>query len=380
MVAAAVVEPGCGVYVHYPYCRRHCPYCDFNVTVRAVEPEAYRDAVIAELAARADAFEGPALSVYFGGGTPGLWRADCIGAVVDAVDARLGTAGDVEVTVECNPEDVTVDGVRALAAAGVNRVSLGCQSFDDDVLRRLGRMHSGAQNAEAAAAVLAGGVDRLCIDLIHGVAGQGVAGACADVRDACALGPTHVSFYELTVEEKTPFGARSRRGEVLTADDDALLEMYEGVRAALRSGGLVPYEVSNAAVPGHEAVHNSLYWTGAPYLGLGAGAHGFRRIGAGGERWENERHAGRYVGAALAGAPAETFREAVDADAHREERLMCGLRLDRGMEVDEETVARYGERAARAVDGGLLETAGRRWRATARGRALLDRLLRDLIA
>ncbi len=350
------------------------------MTVRDVDPEGYRDAVVAELAVRAADFEGPALSVYFGGGTPGLWRADCIGAVVEAVVARLGTNGALEVTVECNPEDVTVAGIRALTAVGVNRISLGCQSFDDVVLRRLGRLHTAAQNASAAAATREGGVDALCVDLIHGVAGQTVAAACDDVRAACALGPTHISFYELTIEQKTSFGLRARRGETLVAEDDTLLEMYEGVRAALREGGLEPYEVSNAAVPGRESVHNSLYWTGAPYIGLGAGAHGFRPVGGGGARWENERHVGRYVAAALAGSPAETFREHIDADTHREERLMCGLRLDRGMEVDDEILARYGARAARAVEHGLLETAGRRWRTTPRGRALLNRLLRDLTA
>jgi len=369
-----------GIYIHYPFCRRRCPYCDFNVTVRPLEDARYRDAVIAELAARVPGFGGPAVSVYFGGGTPGLWRADYVGDVVRAVEGSLGLAPGAEITIECNPEDVTESGVLALTQQGVNRVRLGCQSFDDDVLRRLGRSHTAADNVAAARAARAAGVCDLSIDLIHGVHGQDASGARADVGAALSLSPTHVSFYELTVEAKTAFGLRARRGEVLVAADDALLEAYEAVREALREGGIAPYEVSNAAVPGHEAVHNSLYWSGAPYIGLGAGAHGFRRLSSGGERWENERHAGRYMSAALAGAPAERSREVVDAATHREERLMCGLRLDRGLLVDEVTREIYGARAARLVDRGLLGIDGGRWRATARGRALLNLVVRDLTA
>ena len=366
-----------GVYVHYPYCRRHCPYCDFTVTVRPLDDAAYRDAVIAELAVRAPAFAWPAVSVYFGGGTPGLWDPAHLGAVIRAVPLEPGA----EVTVECNPEDVTVAQLRALAAEGVNRVSLGCQSFDDRVLRALGRAHSVADNVAAAGAVHAAGIPELCVDLIHGLHGQSVDQAVADVRAACELAPTHVSFYELTIEQKTAFGVRARRGETLLADDDARLEMYEAVRAALRAAGVYPYEVSNAARPGHEAVHNSLYWSGDAYVGLGAGAHGFLPTAdGGGERWENERHAGRYVAAALAGTPGETFREVVDADTHREELLLCGLRRDRGFATDPATRALYGARAAVLVERGLLVTEGDTWRVTARGRALLNRVIRDLTA
>lgn len=374
--------PRVGVYVHFPYCTRHCPYCDFNVAVaRTIPHDAYRDAVIAELAARAPAFAGrpPAVSVYFGGGTPGLWRPDCVGAVVDAVAARLGLRADAEVTVECNPEDLRPADLAGLRAAGANRLSLGVQTFDDARLARLGRGHRGDDARRAVAAARAAGFDDLSLDLIHGLAGQTTAEAVADVDAACALAPTHVSTYQLTIEPKTAFGARARRGETLQAPEEALLEMFLEVRAALRGHGVVPYEISNAARPGHEAVHNGLYWTLGEYVGLGAGAHGFRRVAAGGERWENERHAGRYVRAALAGAPAERGREVVDPDTLLEERVMTGLRLDRGLPVDAELAARFGARAAELTAAGLLRSEEGRWAATERGRPLLDTVIGRLI-
>lgn len=372
-----------GVYVHYPYCARHCPYCDFNVAVtRAIPHDAYRDAVIAELAVRARDYPGraPAVSLYFGGGTPGLWPAGHIGAVVEAVDRRLGLAAGAEVTVECNPEDVTAATGPDLRAAGVNRISLGVQSFDDALLRRLGRMHTGDGARRAVEALRAGGVEDVNVDLMHGEVGQSMAGVLADVHAAVALAPTHVSTYQLTIEAKTAFGARARRGEALLVDDERLEAMYGAVRAALRGGGLEPYEISNAARPGFEARHNSLYWTDGEYLALGAGAHGYMHRGEGAERWSNVRSAKGYMAAALAGAPAEESREAIDADGRLEDRVLCGLRLDRGLAVDAALDRRFGASARRLADQGLLDGLPRRWRATDRGRAILDRVVLELVA
>jgi len=325
-----------GVYVHYPYCARHCPYCDFTVTVTREIPHArYRDAVLAELAVRAEDCPGrpPAVSLYFGGGTPGLWPAEHIAAVIDGVERRLGLDAGAEITVECNPEDITARTAPSLRAAGVNRISLGVQSFDDALLLRLGRKHTGDGARRAVDALRAGGLDDINIDLMHGERGLPLVGVLADVHAAVALAPTHVSTYQLTIEPKTPFGARARRGEALLVDDTRLALMYGAVRAALRDGGLEPYEISNAARPGREARHNSLYWTDGEYMALGAGAHGYAHRGAGGERWENTRHAGRYMQAALAGAPGETFRDVLDAADRLEDRALCGLRLDRGLAV-----------------------------------------------
>lgn len=372
-----------GVYVHYPYCARHCPYCDFNVAVtRSIPHDDYRDAVLAELAARARDVPGrPApQSLYFGGGTPGLWPARHIGAVIDAVAARLGLAPDAEITVECNPEDITADGIAALRAVGVNRISLGVQSFDDALLARLGRHHTGDAARAAVDAIRRGGIDEISLDLMHGHATQGLAGALADVHAACALAPTHLSTYQLTIEDRTAFGARAARGEILLDEDGVLLTLYHALRDALRAGGLVPYEISNAAVPGHEARHNRLYWTNGEYLALGAGAHGFLHDGDGAWRWENERHPGRYMAAARQGRPAETFRDAIAPAELLEERVMCGLRQDIGLAVDDRLAARFGPAAARLEAQGLLTGLPDRWRVTDRGRAILDRVVLDLVS
>ncbi len=379
-----------GVYVHYPYCAQRCPYCDFNVVQPGPEgrPDArYRDAVLAELAVRADDYPGraPVVSVYFGGGTPALWPADCIAAVLSAVDDRLGLARGAEITVEANPGEIDAAGLRALRAAGVNRLSLGTQSFDAALLARLGRRNTPDDNRRCVDAARAAGFENLSLDLIQAAAGQSLAAALADVAAVVALGPEHVSTYELTIHPRTPFGARADRGEVLTADEDTQVLVYEATRSALRAAGVVPYEVSNAARPGHEAVHNSLYWSMDEYLALGAGAHGFRRPGddpAAGIRWENERHAGRYMTAALAGRPAVRSEERLDAASLLDERVMTGLRLDAGLVVDAALEAAFGERARRLVRRGLLESdagAGR-WRLTDAGRLVLNQVVADLCA
>jgi len=375
-------RPPLGVYVHVPYCLRRCPYCDFNSVAAPLPHEAYRDAVLAELETRAPELAGraPAVSVYFGGGTPGLWSPACVFAVIDAVAARLGLAADAEITVEHNPGALSPAGLRDLRAAGVNRLSLGAQSFDDRLLAWLGRIHRAADTDAAIDAARAAGFEDLSLDLIQGAAGQTPLLAQADVAAVLGREPTHVSTYQLTLAAGTRFGARAAAGERLVASEDDQIAIFEGTRAALRDAGYIPYEVSNAARPGYEAVHNGLYWSGGEYLGLGAGAHGFRRVGDAGERWENERDPGRYLVAARCGRPPEVRRERIDAEALEEERLLTGLRLDRGISVDASLERRFGPAAARLVERGWLRTDGGRWRATDPGRLLLDRLIGDLIA
>ena len=372
-----------GIYVHFPFCRRRCPYCDFNVlAVSAVPHDAYREAVLAELLVRAEAFSGrpPAVSLYFGGGTPSLWRPADIASVIEAVDSALGLAPGAEITIECNPGETPPERFGALRAAGVNRVSLGTQSFDPRTLDRLGRRHSVEDNHRAIDAVRAADLDNLSLDLIQGTAGQSIADALVDVDAVIDLAPSHVSTYQLTIAARTPFGARAARGEVLTADEDTQLEIFEGTRARLRAAGIPPYEISNAAVLGLEAVHNSLYWTGDEYLALGAGAHGFARISDGGYRWENERHPARYMAAARTGRPAETFTERIDSETWLEERVLTGLRLDAGLTVDEALGRRFGVGAARAAARGWIEVAPDCWRLTERGRWLLDAVVLEIVS
>ena len=342
---------------------------------------------MSELTARAAALEEPRplVSVYLGGGTPGLWSTRAVAEWLKAADSCLGVRAGAEVTLEANPGELTPQLAREWAAAGVRRLSLGAQSLNADRLRQLGRLHSPDDVRRAVGWARAAGIERVSVDLIHGLEGQGAEGALSDLEEALALDPEHISLYQLTVEPRTSFGARARRGERLVEPDDALASTYEALAARLSAAGLPLYEVSNAARPGHEAVHNSLYWRMGRYLGVGAGAHGLlwggEERGARGARWQNERHPGRYIAAALSGdlSRVEEERDALDAEELCDERLLVGLRLFEGVVVTPLLRERVGDRARRQVEAGLLEeVAGAggevRWRATPRGRLLLDHL------
>lgn len=370
-----------GVYVHYPYCVKRCPYCDFTVTTRKVDDDLYRDAVLAELALRATELPGrpPAESLYFGGGTPGLWAPAAIGAVVEAVARGVGLVAGAEITVECNPGEVSLARFQALRAVGVNRISLGAQSFDDRWLRALGRTHTAADVRAAVADLHAAGIPNHSVDLIYGLADQTPEDAAADATAALALGAPHVSTYQLTVEPRTAFGLRAARGADPAADDDRQAEVDAAVRATLEAGGVRFYEVSNAARPGFEAVHNGLYWAYAEYLGLGVGAHGLRHTASGAERTANVPQIGKWARALAAGRLAEVPRVAVDAAGVAEERVLVGLRRREGLAADAGLRHRFGSAAAALVARGLLTDDGQRWRTTPAGLQLLDKVVLDLV-
>ena len=338
-----------GVYVHFPFCGVRCPYCDFAVDTRADVPhDAYADAVIAELAARRAWFDGagPLASIYFGGGTPGLWRPDALGRVLDAARAAFGgpDAETLEITVEVNPGEVDEAHLRALRAAGVNRLSLGAQALEDRLLRTLGRNHDVAATPAAVRAARAAGFEALSLDLIFGVPGQSRDDWRRALDAAVALAPDHVSAYALTIERGTAFGALDRRGQLARPDDELVAEMFEDAGAALGAAGLPRYEVSSYARPGRRARHNGLYWSGAPYLGLGASAASFRPLADGaGWRFSNPRATDTYLAAVAAGggavAPRDVERRA--ASELENEALWLGLRTVDGVDRAAHR-ARYG--------------------------------------
>ena len=329
-----------GVYVHFPFCSVRCPYCDFAVDTRAEIPhEAYADAVVAELAARARWFDGagPLVSIYFGGGTPGLWRPEALGRVIAAARGAFGSppAADLEITVEVNPGETDAAQLRALRGEGVNRLSIGLQALEDRLLVTLGRNHDAAAGPAAVAAARAAGFDDVSIDLIFGVPGQSLDDWRRAVDAALALAPTHVSAYALTIERGTVFGARARAGELPRPDDEAVAAMFEHARAAFAAAGLAPYEVSSYARPGRRARHNQLYWSLAPYLGVGASAASFRPLGdGGGWRFSNPRATDVYLAAARAagGSPAVRHVERRSADALENEAVWLGLRTSDGID------------------------------------------------
>jgi oxygen-independent coproporphyrinogen III oxidase len=325
-----------GVYVHYPFCSVRCPYCDFAVDTRSDIPHVrYADAVTAEIEARAPWFGAgpqppPLRSIYFGGGTPGLWLPAEIGRVIQTV--RRCFAADqahLEITVEANPGEIDEPRFAALAAVGVNRISLGIQAFDDGLLARLGRNHDGAAASRAFDAARRAGFANLTCDLMFGVPGQSMAQWQAAVETLIALGPEHVSAYALTVEPGTPFASLSRRGRLDRPDDDATATMFRWARGALAEAGYPPYEVSSYARPGFRAVHNQLYWTQAAYLGVGASAASFRPLADGtGWRFSNPRSTETWLRGS--GRPAKVERRSLP-DLENE-AVWLGLRTADGVD------------------------------------------------
>jgi oxygen-independent coproporphyrinogen-3 oxidase len=328
-----------GVYVHFPYCAHRCPYCDFAVTTEPVPAgRRYARAVLAELALRAPAFAGLSpVSIYLGGGTPTLWDPDEVAEVLAGIRARLPVPAGAETTIEANPESCERGRLRALAAAGVNRVSVGAQSFHPGVLAKLGRRH-GPEAAERAIRAAADEVGNASVDLIYGARRSTVEIARADAARAAAAGAVHVSAYQLTLDaevlaEEVPLARMRREGRLPLPDEDDAARQGAAIRAALRRAGLRRYEISNYARPGRESVHNRLYWDGESYLGLGAGAYGCLRGAEGAIRYGNARAARDYVEAALAGRLPTAEEDPIDAPAARNERLMLALRTLRGADL-----------------------------------------------
>lgn len=338
------------VYVHFPWCLEKCPYCDFvsYKTERAqIDHAGYADAIVRELDARAPAFEGHELaSIFFGGGTPSLWEPRDLGRVIAAIrrafPRQRTSEGGVEITSESNPTSLNEARAAALVEAGVNRLSVGVQSLDDERLKYLGRLHDAPLALRAVQAAIATGA-RVSADLIFGLPGQHAAIAAEDAGRLVDLGIDHLSAYALTIEQGTRFGELARRGKLPLAEDDAICDAFLAIERALETRGLGHYEVSNYARPGQASRHNLGYWRGAPYLGLGAAAYGFLRQRDGGLRYRNAIEPARYVTGTLSlarGVPADgdgvtSITEPLDRETLLRERLMLGLRLAEGLDLDE---------------------------------------------
>ncbi|WP_176069169.1 coproporphyrinogen-III oxidase family protein [Anaeromyxobacter diazotrophicus] len=363
-----------GLYVHFPYCTVHCPYCDFAVaTERAIPQERYTRAVLAELALRAPGFEGLApRSLYLGGGTPSLWDPERVAEVVAAVRARFALPVGAEVTLEANPEAADRGRFAAYAQAGVNRFSVGVQSLDPGVLAKLGRRHR-PEDAERAVRAAAEAVEDVAVDLIYGARRSTVAIARADAARVAAWPVTHVSAYALTLDrealaEETPLARLRRQGRLPLPSDDEVVAQARALRGALRRGGLARYEISNFARPGFESVHNRLYWESESYLGLGVGAYGARHA-EGGEhaaRYGNARTPAAYLAAVEAGRLPTAEEDLLGPRELAEERLMLALRLREGAPLAAIAPSRRGEIEA-LVRARLAVVRGERLVLTSRG-------------
>lgn len=356
--------PEIGVYLHYPWCRKLCPYCDFAVEVGAPEHDAYLAAITDELTRRAPGFAGDLVSIYLGGGTPALWRPDCIEAAITRIREVYGASGPLEITLEANPTDCTDENLARWYAAGVNRLSIGVQSLAQEELVTLGRDHRFGDGKAAVDRVLAHGGFTLTVDFILGVPPRR--------RPDFLTNVDHISVYELTIEERTAFGQRVKAGRFTPLDDEALTELYLETDARLTSAGFEHYEVSNYAKPGKRAVHNSLYWRGAAYLGLGVGAASLQLHSDGSaERATNPRRAADYVRAP--GAPADVVT--VTPEEMRNDRLWLGMRTRDGVVED----LLPSEITAWLVESGLAERRQGRICPTLRGFLMADRIAARIV-
>jgi oxygen-independent coproporphyrinogen III oxidase len=360
------------LYLHVPFCARRCSYCDFAIAVRREVPsDIYVDAVLREWTLwQTDpvwALAPEIQTIYFGGGTPSRVTPAAIGRLLEEIGADRNVAPGAEITLEANPEDVTAEAAAAWRAAGVNRVSLGVQSFDAAVLQWMHRSHAVDQIPRAVQALRCAGIEDLSLDLIFGLPAALNRDWRADLEHAFALEPEHLSLYGLTVEERTPLGRWAQRGEVTPVDDDRYAAEFLFAHTALRDRDYEHYEVSNAARSGHRARHNSAYWRRAPFIGLGPSAHS----GFGSERRWNVRDWSAYQRLVEAGKSPFEGREILDPPAITLEVLYLGLRTCEGLALHQVPVslARRWE-----SDGWATATAGR-IRLTAEGWLRLDALV-----
>lgn len=333
------VEPF-GLYVHFPYCLSKCPYCDFASRAAPVIPhERYGDAILRELALREAEFpRRPATSVFFGGGTPSMWAPAQVARVLAALNETHPFTADAEITLEANPGAADEARFAAYRAAGVNRLSIGAQSFQGEVLVALGRQHTPDEVGRAVRAGRSAGFQNISIDLIYGAPAHTVERVRDDARRAIALETDHLSAYALTLmhlAEEVPMARDRALGRIVVPDDDAQAEMGDVMRDELRRAGFHRYEISNYARPGREAQHNLLYWRGGAYLALGVGASGFAKTpdGRGGARYMNKRSPEHWFVDLEAGRVGEKEREAVGPGDVFLERLFTGLRLVEGLDL-----------------------------------------------
>jgi oxygen-independent coproporphyrinogen-3 oxidase len=375
-----------GVYIHIPFCRARCSYCDFATgQYEGALAGEYVRAVAREVEAFGDAEEGASVdTVYFGGGTPSLLAPAQVEDLLAAVRRRFRVEPGAEVTMEMNPGTVTPAHLRAFRAAGVNRASFGAQTFDDEELKRLGRTHTADDTRRTLRDLRDAGFDNISFDLIAGLPRQTLDAWSRNLEEALSLRPEHLSLYLLEVHEGTPLAEQIRQGRYETPDADLAAEMYRLLAERTREAGYEQYEISNFCRPGRESRHNLKYWTGAPYYGFGCSSHSFdgRR-----RRWSNERDPRRYVGLIEEKADAVVERNELDAREASAEALFLGLRLlRRGVDLKEhrarfrlDVSAEYGDELRRFGDAGLVELDGDVLRLTPRGALLSNEVFSAFI-
>jgi len=376
-----------GIYVHIPFCRYICPYCDFNVYARQDELiPAYVAALEREMATAAEVYPpaGPSPTLFIGGGTPSLLRPEQIAAIIDAAARHVGLAPDAEITMESNPDNLSAEYCRDLLAAGVNRLSIGVQSLQAPGLKVLGRLHGPAGAERAFEAARKAGIDNLSLDFIYGWPGQTPEQWVADLERILAWEPEHVSLYALIIEEGTPYQRAVRRGSLRPVEDDDVAAYYDRAVERLAAAGWEHYEISNwARQPERRSIHNTIYWQNGRYYGIGAGAHSY----LGTTRASNIRLPARYIEAAATGGLPRAESEEITPEIAMAETMMLGLRLlidgvsardfqaRHGVDLE----ARYGEVIDRFAGMGLIERVNDCVRLTPQGAMVSNAVLAEFL-
>jgi oxygen-independent coproporphyrinogen-3 oxidase len=356
-----------------PFCRHKCPYCSFiSYDGRADDITLYADALKRELGVRAGGER--VRSVYFGGGTPSLLPAEHVIGILRHINTLFTIDRAAEITMEANPGTIDRACLKAVREAGINRLSLGVQSFNDDELKMLGRIHTAAEAVEAIEAARSAGFDNLNIDLIYGLPGQTAAGWRKSLEKAVSLKPEHISLYALTLEEDTPLYKTIEAGGLPAIDSDTAADHYELAEEMLAARGYGHYEISNWALPGRESRHNLTYWRNEPYIGVGAAAHSCMN----GRRFANTKDLDKYI-AGFSGEtlPPPELDEKITPELELAESVILGLRLGEGIKIEDirqrygvDVLTRYRPQVEEMVGAGLLERSNGNIRLTGRGRLM----------
>ena len=373
-----------GIYIHIPFCKTRCKYCDFFSTTHLEKRSQYVEALLAEMKDRvaiahseasnsSQSVQYPISTIYIGGGTPSTLEVEQLRRLGEEA---IRLAGDEakgerrEITLEANPGDITLEKATAWRAIGINRLSMGIQSFDDDLLRLIGRRHTAEQAREAVAIAQAAGFDNISIDLMYALPSQTMEQWQRDVAEALQLGVQHISTYGLIYEEGTMLTALLERGHITPVDEDTEIQMYDYLVEQLTANGFEHYEVSNFALPNRRSKHNSNYWNDTPYIGLGAGAHSYD----GTVRSWNISDVDAYIEQAMA-HHLQPEQEILTEEQRHTERVMLGLRTNQGIsscEIDLSKAMPY-------IEQGLLTQKGERIVATTKGYHILNRIIEDLL-
>ncbi|MDF1631627.1 radical SAM family heme chaperone HemW [Mycoplana sp. MJR14] len=379
------LDPGFGVYVHWPFCAAKCPYCDFNSHVRhqPVDQDRFVAAFLAEMETMRR-LTGPrtVTSIFMGGGTPSLMQPSTVDAILSGIARHWHMPGGIEITMEANPSSVEAERFRGYRAAGVNRVSLGVQALNDRDLKFLGRLHD-VEDALKAIRLAREIFPRMSFDLIYARPNQTVAEWDAELKQAVSYAVDHLSLYQLTIEEGTPFYGLHKAGKLVVPDGEQSAILYEATQEITAREGMLAYEVSNHARPGAESRHNLTYWRYGDYVGIGPGAHG--RLSAGDAKiaTATERHPETWLGRVEAEGHGMVDREVLALSEQADELLLMGLRLTEGVDLARwQALAGRGpdpDREQFLIDHGFIERLGNsRLRCTPAGMLILDAVVADL--